>query len=160
SRTTLVIKGDSFTFPQGATVGTGPSGTFQIHPDETPKGIDATPDKGETWHGIYAVDGDLYKVCFAPPGGGRPTQFVSEPGSGRLHSVWRRGKPTDASRGGSTKTDLDRLQGPWAIASVTVNGREVEDAQIQGAKLVVEGDRYTVTLGEQTLKVTFTLDPS
>jgi uncharacterized protein (TIGR03067 family) len=164
SRTTLVIEGDAFTFPEGATVGTGPSGTFKVDPSQTPKAIDATPaagpHKGETWLGIYAIEGDLYKVGFAPPGQARPTRFVSEPGSGRLHSVWRRGKPTDTPQGGPAAADASQFQGTWTITSLTVDGREVEDTRIKGSRLVVKGRGYTVTLGEQVLKVTFKLDPA
>jgi uncharacterized protein (TIGR03067 family) len=153
-RTTLVIEGDTFKFPEDAAVGTGPSGTFTIDPSRTPKAIDATPDsgphKGETRLGIYEIEGDLYRVGFAPPGKPRPTRFVSEPGSGQLHSVWRRG---DGSQG-----DLARFQGTWTLASITVNGREVEDPQILGSNLTVKGDRYTVTLGEQVLEASFKMD--
>lgn len=157
ARTTLVIKGDSFAFPHEATVGTGPSGTLKIDPAQTPKAIDATPasgpDVGEIWLGIFEIDGDLYHVCFAPPGKPRPLRFVSAPGSGTLHSVWRRGKPSSA-----VETDSDEIQGTWDLESVTVNGREVEDTQIKGAKFAVMAGRSTVTFGEQTLKVTYKLD--
>src|SRR4051812_12476997 len=65
-RTTLIIEGHRFTFPEDATVGTGPSGTFTVDPGRTPKAIDATPDsgpnKGETRLGIYELEGNLYRV--------------------------------------------------------------------------------------------------
>jgi uncharacterized protein (TIGR03067 family) len=164
SRTTLVIKGDRFTFPEDASVGTGPSGTFQIDPSRTPKAIDSTPSsgprKGETWLGIYEVDGDLYKANFAPPGKPRPGRFASEPGSGHLHSVWRRGRPGSRPEGGTTGADLARLQGRWTIASITVNGRAVEDTQFIGSRFDVKGERYKVTLGEQDVNATFKLDPA
>ncbi len=163
SRTKLIIKGDAFTFPEYERIGTGPSGTFTIDPSRTPRAIDATPssgpNKGETWLGIYEIAGDLYKVAFAPPGKARPTRFVSEPGSGRLHSVWRRGTPADTLQGDLAGADLEKFQGTWKIASLIVDGREIEDTQIKGAKLAVEGDGYTATLGEQTLKVKLKLDP-
>jgi uncharacterized protein (TIGR03067 family) len=96
-RTTLVIKGDTFRVPEDAEVGTGPDGTFTIDPTATPKAIDATPasgpNKGKTLLGIYRIEGDRYEVRFAPPGQGRPTEFVSKPESRGLHSVWRRAKP-------------------------------------------------------------------
>jgi uncharacterized protein (TIGR03067 family) len=164
SATTLVTKGDSFTFPGDASVGTGPSGIFLIDPSRTPKAIDSTPSsgtrKGETWLGIYEIDGDLYKASFAPPGKPRPSRFVSEPGSGHLHSVWRRGKPGSRPEDGTAGADLGRLQGPWSIASITVNGRAVEDPQIIGSRFVVDGERYKVTLGEQVVNATFKLDPA
>src|SRR5207237_408376 len=118
------------------------------------------PHKGETWLGIYEIAGDLYKVAFAPPGKARPTRFVSEPGSGHLHSVWRRGTPADTLQEDLARADRERLQGTWTIASLLVDGREAEDRQIKGAKLVVEGDEYTATIGEQILKVSLKLDPA
>ncbi len=164
SRTTLVIKGDAFTFPEDARVGTGPSGKFTIDPSRTPRGIDATPssgpNKGKTWLGIYAITGDLYKVAFAPPGKARPTEFSSELGCGRLLSVWRRGTPADTLRADLAGADLKKFQGTWKIASLIVDGRDVENTRIKGATLVVEGDGYTATFGEQTLKVRLKLDPA
>jgi uncharacterized protein (TIGR03067 family) len=162
-RTTLVIKGDTFTFPGDASVATGPSGTFRIDPSRTPKAIDSTPSsgprKGETWLGIYEIDGDLYRASFAPPGKPRPGRFVSEVGSGHLHSVWSRARPRSRPEDGTAGADLGRLQGRWTIASITVNGRALEDAQIIGSRFVVDGERYKVTIGEQVIDATFKLDP-
>jgi uncharacterized protein (TIGR03067 family) len=158
-RTTLLITGRTFSFPREATLGTGPSGTFTLDPAGTPKAIDVTPDagphKGQTWLGIYEVDGDLYQACFAPPGRGRPTGYASDPGSGRLHSIWRRAMPA-----GTSSADPDRFQGTWAIDSVTVDGERIDDAQIRASKVAVRGDRYTVTGDVQTITATFTLDPT
>jgi hypothetical protein len=42
--------------------------------------------------GIYALDANGYKVCFAPAGKPRPTDFGSEPGSGKILQVWERQK--------------------------------------------------------------------
>jgi uncharacterized protein (TIGR03067 family) len=163
-RTTLAIKGNAFTFPKDTRVGTGPSGTFTVDPSRTPKTIDATPssgpNKGQTWLGIYVIVGDLYKVAFAPPGKARPTQFVSEPGTGRLHSVWKRDTAADTARQRLASGDLQKYQGNWKITSLIVDGRAVKDIQIDEATLTVAGDEYRVTIGEQTLKVRLVLDPA
>jgi uncharacterized protein (TIGR03067 family) len=94
--TVLVIRGRTFAFPEDKRFGTGPEGTFTIDPSRRPKEIDATPssgpEQGQTSRGIYRIEGDRYEVCFAPPGKPRPTRFVSEPGSGSLHSIWKRAK--------------------------------------------------------------------
>jgi uncharacterized protein (TIGR03067 family) len=91
----LIIKGNRFSIPK-SDVGTGQEGTFTIDPGKTPKQMDATtgsgPDKGKTWLGIYELEGETYKVCFAPPGKDRPKEFSSKPGSGRLLQVWEREK--------------------------------------------------------------------
>jgi uncharacterized protein (TIGR03067 family) len=164
NRATLVIQGNTFTLPEDARVATGPSGTFTIDPSRTPRAIDATPssgpNRGETWLGIYEVMGDLYKIAFAPPGRARPTRYVSEPGSGQLHSVWRRGTPADALREDLARADMEKLQGPWRIASVILDGREIEVPQLKEARLAVQGNEYTSTIGEQVLKVRFKLDPT
>jgi uncharacterized protein (TIGR03067 family) len=71
-------------------------GTFKIDPSKKPKEIDSTtgsgPDKGKTWQGIYELDGDTHKVCFAPPGKDRPKEFSSKVGSGHILQVWKREK--------------------------------------------------------------------
>jgi uncharacterized protein (TIGR03067 family) len=68
--------------------------TFTIDPTKKPKTIDyqATdgPTKGKTHLGIYEIDGDTVKYCFAAPDGERPADFTSKPGERRTLSVWKR----------------------------------------------------------------------
>lgn len=52
----------------------------------------AGPTKGKTHHGIYMLDGDTLKFCFAAPGQERPTEFTAPEGSQRTLSVWKRDK--------------------------------------------------------------------
>jgi hypothetical protein len=55
--------------------------------------------KGKKQLGIYELDGDTLKSCFAKPGEERPTDFTSKPGEGRTLSIWKRDKgrgPVDA----------------------------------------------------------------
>ena len=42
--------------------------------------------------GIYKLNDDHYKVCFAPPGKPRPNEFGAKPGSGYILQVWARTK--------------------------------------------------------------------
>jgi uncharacterized protein (TIGR03067 family) len=67
-----------------------------IDPSKKPKAIDydmtGGPNAGKKQLGIYEVDGDTFKACFAKPGDDRPTDFTSKPGEGRLLSVWKREK--------------------------------------------------------------------
>jgi uncharacterized protein (TIGR03067 family) len=71
-------------------------GSFTIDATKEPKTIDAypgaTPDKTKPLLGIYELNGDTYKVCFALPGKGRPTDFASKPGSGHTLTIWVREK--------------------------------------------------------------------
>jgi uncharacterized protein (TIGR03067 family) len=92
-RTTIVFAGDRFRFPREAADATSQRGTLKIDPTKRPKQMDATSPTGEVSPGIYEVEGDDYRVCFAPPGQERPTAFGSEPGSGTIYQVWKRAKP-------------------------------------------------------------------
>jgi uncharacterized protein (TIGR03067 family) len=69
---------------------------FRIDPAKKPKAIDYTmtegPTKGKTQLGIYELDGDTVKFCFAAPGKERPTEFTADEGSQRTLSVWKRDK--------------------------------------------------------------------
>ena len=69
------------------------AGTFTLDPSRKPKGIDVTPEDGKPILGIYQIDGDTHKVCLAEPGRERPTEFTTQPESGRSLYVMRRAKP-------------------------------------------------------------------
>ena len=70
------------------------TGTFKIDATKKPKTIDFTPDKmaGKSILGIYQMDGDTIKTCYAPPGKDRPTQFSSKKGPEHTLMVWEREK--------------------------------------------------------------------
>ena len=69
---------------------------FTIDPTKKPKAIDYKmtegPTKGKTHLGIYELDGDTVKFCFAAPDKDRPTDFTAKEGSQRTLSVWKRDK--------------------------------------------------------------------
>src|SRR5580700_8386142 len=69
---------------------------FSIDPSKKPKAIDYEmtegPTKGKTHLGIYELDGDTVKFCFAAPGKDRPSDFAAKEGSERTLSVWKRDK--------------------------------------------------------------------
>ena len=70
-------------------------GTFKLDASRKPKTIDATTTAGGrslTLLGIYELDGDSLKLCFAPPGKPRPSDFTSKKGSEHRLSVWEREK--------------------------------------------------------------------
>jgi uncharacterized protein (TIGR03067 family) len=68
--------------------------SFTIDPKKNPKAIDYAmtegPTKGKTHLGIYELDGDTVKFCFAAPGMDRPSDFTAPKGSQRTFSVWKR----------------------------------------------------------------------
>lgn len=69
---------------------------IRIDPTKKPRAIDYDMTegftKGKTHLGIYELDGDTVKFCFAAPGKERPTDFTAPEGSGRTLSVWKRDK--------------------------------------------------------------------
>ena len=69
---------------------------FTVDPSKTPKTIDYMMleglTKGKMQLGIYEIDGDQVKFCFASLGMARPTDFTAKAGSGRAYSVWQRDK--------------------------------------------------------------------
>ncbi|HEX3152047.1 MAG TPA: TIGR03067 domain-containing protein [Gemmataceae bacterium] len=48
--------------------------------------------KGKKQLGIYELDGDTAKFCFANPGDERPTSFKTKAGSGQTSTVWKKSK--------------------------------------------------------------------
>ncbi len=69
---------------------------YTVDPTKKPKAIEYTmtegPTKGKTHLGIYEVNGDTVKFCFAAPEKDRPTEFTAKEGSGWTLSVWKRDK--------------------------------------------------------------------
>jgi uncharacterized protein (TIGR03067 family) len=70
------------------------TGTIKIDATKSPREINAQPSGAgaKLQKGIYEWDGDKLKINFGPPGGDRPTDFKSPPGSGRAYTVWEREK--------------------------------------------------------------------
>jgi uncharacterized protein (TIGR03067 family) len=89
----LVIKGDHHDVKIGDDVF---KGTHKIDASKKPHTIDAIDTegvfKGKTTLGIYALEGDTFKVCFAKPGQDRPKEFSTKSGTGHILHVWKREK--------------------------------------------------------------------
>jgi hypothetical protein len=64
------------------------------NPKEIAWTIEAGPLKGQTGLGIYELDGDTYKVCYAVPGKPRPREFASRPDTGISLEVYKRTEDT------------------------------------------------------------------
>jgi uncharacterized protein (TIGR03067 family) len=62
---------------------------YSTDPTQSPKTIDLRVKKG-TQLGIYEVDGDILKICFAAPGKPRPAGFTTSAGDGHTSAVWKR----------------------------------------------------------------------
>jgi len=90
--TSIVFKGNTFRFPGSAEYATSKEGTIKLDETKTPKQMDAISTGNEVMLGIYAIDANGYKVCFAPPGKPRPTDFTSTAQNGQIYQYWLRQK--------------------------------------------------------------------
>jgi len=93
AKTTLTITEDRYVLDtsKGAR-----KGTLKIDPTKTPKTVNLTEtegdNKGNTTPGIYEFSGDTRKVCLAPTGKERPSEFAAPSGSGNILIVLKRVK--------------------------------------------------------------------
>jgi uncharacterized protein (TIGR03067 family) len=87
-----VCKGDEVTATVGGELVL--RAKIKLDPTSKPKTIDYDvlegPTKGQKHLGIYELDGDTFKSCFATPGEKRPTDFQSKSGDQRTSTVWKR----------------------------------------------------------------------
>jgi len=93
--TILITDRNTFRLPKANSVGTHSAGHFTINPNTTPKQVDSIadggPNAGQVSRGIYEIpDPTHQRACFGPPGGPRPTEFKSSPGSGRTLQYWKK----------------------------------------------------------------------
>ena len=68
-------------------------GVCRIDPGKRPKAIDIIDDDGryvdQLRLGIYQVQDDEMKTCFALPEQQRPEAFTTKSGTGQIHHVWK-----------------------------------------------------------------------
>jgi uncharacterized protein (TIGR03067 family) len=72
-------------------------GLVTLDPSRKIKAINTWDQDGpyadRTVPGIYELDGDTLKLCFARPGEERPKEFTTKSGTGFLFCVYKRQKP-------------------------------------------------------------------
>jgi uncharacterized protein (TIGR03067 family) len=60
----------------------------------------------------------------------------------------------------AAKAELDRFTGTWQGVSVVRDGKAVPKAEAEAVRLVVVGEKYTLTDGGETIEGTHKLDPT
>lgn len=93
TRSIINVDGSAMVQREGKTI---IKGNFKIDPTKKPKQSEATYTEGElkgkTVLGIYEVDGENMRICYALPGKERPTEFSSKEGSGHVLLTYKRDK--------------------------------------------------------------------
>jgi uncharacterized protein (TIGR03067 family) len=134
-------------------------GTTTIDPTQKLKTIDITPtegdDKGKLFLGIYELGQKTRKLCFAPAGQARPTEFSLMPGSEHILVVFER----DLAE--AIKIDRKRIEGTWRVVAIEINGDKVEDEVAKKITITIGADgSWNVDVdGNQAVQGTSTIDP-
>jgi uncharacterized protein (TIGR03067 family) len=72
-------------------------GLVTLDPSRNPKAVNTWDQDGpfedQTVPGIYELDGETLKVCFARPGEPRPKEFGTKGDNGFLYCVYKKSKP-------------------------------------------------------------------
>jgi uncharacterized protein (TIGR03067 family) len=64
------------------------------------------------------------------------------------------------ARDDAGKKDKDKLTGTWAVVSVEREGRKLEGDEVKDFKLIMEGEKYTLQMGDRTIEGTYKIDSS
>jgi uncharacterized protein (TIGR03067 family) len=66
---------------------------------------------------------------------------------------------TPAPAAADEPEDLKLLAGAWQPKEASLGDNKIDPMLLETAKVVYEGDKYTITIGEKGEKGSFTLDP-
>jgi uncharacterized protein (TIGR03067 family) len=67
--------------------------------------------------------------------------------------------PATIGRAADDQDDLKLLTGTWKPISADLGGNKIDAMVLEMAKVVYEGDKYRITIGEKEEGGSFTLDP-
>lgn len=63
---------------------------YRVNRDKQPNTIDYLTARNQLQYGIFQVDGNTLRTCFAPPGRPRPTDFASDRLNQRTFTEWKK----------------------------------------------------------------------
>jgi len=99
---------------------------LKVDPAKTPKSANATvlvgEQKGDTFLGIYTVDGDTLTICYDPQGNDRPKEFKAGSGSGLVLVVCKRfrAKGEERELSGKYQSETTMLGGKRLVLDVAI----------------------------------------
>ena len=135
-------------------------GTTNIDPTKKIKTIDIRPIQGggkdNLYLGIYELGENIRKLCFAPPGKTRPTDFSSNTGNEHILVTFERQKED------SIKRDRQRIEGTWTVVALETNGNKAGDEDARKLKVVIGADgSWNLNVdGREVAQGTSSLDPT
>lgn len=105
--------------------------------------------------GIYDLSENARKLCFAPAGEVRPTEFASAPNSGHILVNFEREKDD------AIKRDRQRIEGTWMVVALEASGNKAMDEDAKKLKVVIGADgSWSVSSdGNEVNQGTSTIDP-
>ena len=66
----------------------------------------------------------------------------------------------EAPKEDAVKKDLKKAEGMWVLASGEEQGEKLPEATVKSAKMTLEGDKYTLQIGEVSIAGTHKIDPT
>ena len=135
-------------------------GTTNIDPTKKIKTINISPIQGggkdNLYLGIYELGENIRKLCFAPPGKTRPTDFSSNTGNEHILVTFERQKED------SIKRDRQRIEGTWTVVALETNGNKAGDEDARKLKVVIGADgSWNLNVdGREVAQGTSSLDPT
>jgi uncharacterized protein (TIGR03067 family) len=167
----IVVKGRRFT---SLGMGAVYEGEVELDPEAAPCRLDmkfdAGPEKGKTNPGIYELNGDIWRLCFAMRGGVRPAAFATAAGSGFALETLMRGKasakpPKKSGKSAPVAAPRDprptEFEGEWPMVSGVMDGRPMDESSVKWVKRMTRGSLTTVQAGPQVMmQFEFTADAS
>jgi uncharacterized protein (TIGR03066 family) len=123
---------------------------YRLLPSSDPKGFDLMERDGKRVANaaIYTLEGDTFTIAFfREDGKGRPKDFKSEPGDGKVVRVYQRQRPAAPPGGaGNAKIDPSKLVGKWRAKEgakggfdFTKDGKVTITASLGGEQVTFEG---------------------
>lgn len=139
-----VVKEDKVTFLADVE-GASAEGSFKLDSGKKPKTIDITfapapgTKKDQRILGIYELEGETFKICYAADGGPRPTEFKSKAGSKHVLIVFKQLVAADSPKNDAVAQTLLR----WRFKEGENINYVIEEKQ--ATKMKSGEDRFDLT---------------